>query len=135
MVCRCTLLETPPLDEIIALTEQGPSTPSILDADPPAQRVKLHAGTHVIRQAAAVQRPLEQTGRLHALYQGADRGTAKAQDEILFPVARPATAPGGCWLIMISGEIKVLPRPCARALGILVPARIIRGPIRDQVSF
>jgi hypothetical protein len=64
----------------------------------------------------------QQSEARHAFYQGADRGTAKAQDEILFPVARHGAIncpPAGRWLIMISGEIKVLPRPCARALGIL----------------
>jgi hypothetical protein len=35
------------------------------------------------------------------------------------PPLRDQLAPAGRWLIMISGEIKVLPRPCTRALGIL----------------
>jgi hypothetical protein len=34
-------LDVPSAKEIIALTEQGPSTPSILDADPPPQRIRI----------------------------------------------------------------------------------------------
>ena len=104
----------------------------------------LHASlVAMFRHARQVQ---QQSEARHAFYQGADRGTAKAQDEIPFPVARHGAI--NCarrrWLIMISGEMKVLPRPRARALGIRntrpvaaseAPCPRRRAPVKWQASW
>jgi hypothetical protein len=64
---------------------------------------------------------VQQQGKAcRTLHQGADRGTTKTQDEVAFPMT--PHGPIGCFcrtlLIIISGEMKVLPRPRACALGI-----------------
>ena len=73
----------------------------------------------------------------HALYQGADRGTAKAQDEILFPVARHGAinCPRRTLADHDLGRDKGLAPSVRTRSRYPVPARIIRGPIRDQASF
>ncbi len=88
----------------------------------------------MIRHAWQVQ---QQSEARHAFYQGADRGTAKAQDEIPFPVTRHGAI--NCRRRTLAdhdlGRDKGL-APSARTRSRYpVPARIIRGPIRDQASF
>src|ERR1700751_2633173 len=78
----------------------------------------LHASlVAMVRHAWQVQ---QQSESRHTLHHGANCGTAKAQDEVpsQWPGTARSAAHAGRGLIMISGEMKVLPRPRVRALGI-----------------